>query len=106
VVIDQVVREHSTLTRWDIEKGKLVLSVEVLSLLCLRVVEVEHGSCKTGAHFSTVVAVHPQATALAQRGIAATELTEGASREDGVIGGLEVLVNNETTVVDKAIIVN
>jgi hypothetical protein len=42
VVVDQVVRKHSTLSRWDIEKGKLILSVEVLGLLSLRVVKVEH----------------------------------------------------------------
>lgn len=42
MIVDQVVREHSTLTRWDIEKGELILSIKVLSLLCLRIVKVEH----------------------------------------------------------------
>jgi len=107
VVVDQIGWKNSPVANWQVELGDLLyLRLGLLVHLRLGIVNVENRPSKSGAHLTAVVMVHAQTSSLGEAEVLVAELAETAGREDTSICGLEVLVNNETTVVDQAIVVN
>jgi hypothetical protein len=60
---------------------------------------------KLGADLAPVEAIVPQIADGALALESPAELTKGASPEDGIVRGVESLVDNETAVVDEAVAV-
>ena len=67
---------------------------------------VKHAAGKSRAHFATVVTIHAKGSTLAERLVAVGELAKASSREDRWIRRLEVPVNNQSAIVDKAVVMD
>lgn len=106
VVVDQIVGKHTTLALREVELRDFLGEFLEVVLVGLRIVDVEDGASQTGTHLTTVVTVHAQTAAHSLGKELVRELAEGASSEDAAISGGEVLVNNKSSVVDKAVVVN
>ena len=68
--------------------------------------DIEDTASQTGTHLTSVVAIHAKRAALAESLVPVGELAEAAGSEDGWISGLEVPIDDQTTVVDKSIVVD
>lgn len=106
MIVNQVARKHTSLALGKVELGDFLCELIVVILVALRIVDVEHGACKTRTHLTAVVAVHAQTAAHSFRKELIRELTKRTRCKDAAISGCKVLVHNEATVVDEAIVVN
>ena len=67
---------------------------------------IEHTAGKSRAHLATIVAIHAKGSTLAERLVAVGELAKASSREDRWIRRLEVPVNNQSAIVNKAVVMD
>ena len=67
------------------------------------IMDIEHASCESRSHLTTVVAVHAEGSALAQSLVPVGEFAKATSGKDRWVRSLEVSVDNESSVVDKAV---
>ena len=103
MVVDDISWQDTALSLWQIEAWKLFFEAIKVGL---RVVDVENTASESRAHLSSVVAVHSQRLALAKSLIPTRELAQATSSENGWIGCLEALVNDQSSIVHKTVIVN
>lgn len=101
VVIIETCRKNATCTLRQIEVWK-----KIFLLRSLWVVHIKNASSHSRSHFSAVVSVQSQGSSLTNCLVATRELTETTSSKDRWISCLEVLVDNQATIVDKTIVVN
>lgn len=103
VVIDDASWEYATLSLREVEAWKLFVHAVLVGL---RVVDVEDTSGKTRTHLSAVVSIESEGSTLAEGHVSAGELGETTCCKDRRVGSLEALVNDQTAVVNKSIVVN
>ena len=72
----------------------------------LGIVQIKDTVGQTRAHFSAIVSVHSQTSALTQRCISSTELTKTTRSEYGGVGRLEVLIDNKTTIINETVVMD
>lgn len=71
VVIDNVVRQNTTLSLWQEEEREFFFLLTIVNLTHLmRVMDIKYASCKPRAHLSTIVPVHTKRSTLTQRSVA------------------------------------
>lgn len=95
--------KDTTLSLWQVEAWKLFFHA---FLLGVGVVDVEHTSGKSRSHLSSIVTVHSQRSSLTESLVSSGEFTDATSSEDGRISGLEVLVNNQSSIVNETVVVD
>lgn len=106
VVVNQVVGKHTTLALREVELRNFLGELFEVVLVGLRIIDVKYRASQTGTHLTTVVTVHAQTAAHSLRKELVGELAKRSSSEDAAISGGKVLVNNESAVVNKAVVVN
>ena len=75
-------------------------------LLGVGVVDIEHTSSQSRSHLSSIVTVHSQWSSLTKSFVSSREFTDATSSEDGRVSSLEVLVNNQSAIVNETVVVN
>jgi len=103
MIVQKVTREDTTLTLWQIEARKLFFHS---FLVCVGIINVKDAPCESGTHLSAVVSVHSKWPSLAESLVSAREFTETSSCKDRRISGLEVLVNDKSSIINESIVMN
>ena len=68
--------------------------------------DIKHTTSETRSHLTTIIAVHAQRATLAQSFVPVRELTKTSSGKDRRISRLEMSVDDQTTIVNKAVVVD